>query len=201
MDISSYLSKGKDKTFLFNEEKSFSYNQVYQISKNFELDISRKLCLFIFDTNIDALITYVTLLSKKCAVLILDPKLNNNLIENYIEKFSPEFIAGSDIAHYSGKTLFSHGEFKLKEINSGIAPIGSMLRVLLPTSGSTGNSKVVRITGKNLDFSAEKISKYLDIKSNEILTTSLPLHYSYGLSILNIEFIRMLQSLLKNIIS
>ena len=186
MNISSYLPKGKDKTFLFNEEISFSYNQVNQISKNFELDMSRKLCLFFFDTSIDALITYVTVLSKNCAVLVLDPKLNNNLIENYIEKFSPEFIAGSNIAHYSGKVLFSHGEFRLKEINSNIAPIGNMLSVLLPTSGSTGNSKVVRITSKNLAFSAEKISKYLDIKSNDILTTSLPLHYSYGLSILNI---------------
>ena len=41
------------------------------------------------------------------------------------------------------------------------------------------------MTKKNLISNAKSISKYLDIKSNDRAISSLPLNYSYGLSVIN----------------
>ncbi len=58
------------------------------------------------------------------------------------------------------------------------------LAVLLPTSGSTGEPKLVRLSTRNLVSNALSIAWYLDITPEERAITSLPLHYSYGLSVL-----------------
>lgn len=59
------------------------------------------------------------------------------------------------------------------------------LAVLLSTSGSTGSSKVVRLSRRNLQSNAESIVEYLQIMPDDIAALSLPLHYSYGMSVLN----------------
>lgn len=59
------------------------------------------------------------------------------------------------------------------------------LTLLLPTSGSTGSAKWVRLSGRNLTANAASIAEYLVLTASERAITSLPLFYSYGLSVLN----------------
>jgi acyl-CoA synthetase (AMP-forming)/AMP-acid ligase II len=59
------------------------------------------------------------------------------------------------------------------------------LELLLTTSGSTGSPKLVRLTGRNLAANANAIAQYLEIGPGERAVQSLPMHYSYGLSVLN----------------
>lgn len=59
------------------------------------------------------------------------------------------------------------------------------LALLLATSGSTGRMRFVRLSRKNLDANASAISEGLGLDSSTRAITSLPLGYSYGLSILN----------------
>ncbi|MFA5264717.1 MAG: AMP-binding protein [Opitutaceae bacterium] len=59
------------------------------------------------------------------------------------------------------------------------------LALLLTTSGSTGNPKIVRLTIANLLANAESIATYLGLCPGEISIQSLPMHYSYGLSLVN----------------
>ena len=66
--------------------------------------------------------------------------------------------------------------------------VHSDLAVLLPTSGSTGSPKLVRLTVSNLDSNAQSIAEYLALNPEERAIASLPLHYSYGLSVLNSHF-------------
>lgn len=64
-------------------------------------------------------------------------------------------------------------------------PLAPELRLLLATSGSTGSSKLVRISAQNLDANAASIVEYLQITKNERPITVLPMQYSYGMSIIN----------------
>lgn len=57
--------------------------------------------------------------------------------------------------------------------------------MLLPTSGSTGSVKMVRISYENIRENAKSIIQYLDIKSSDRAITSLPMCYSFGLSVIN----------------
>jgi acyl-CoA synthetase (AMP-forming)/AMP-acid ligase II len=59
------------------------------------------------------------------------------------------------------------------------------LALLLTTSGSTGSPKLVRLTARNLAANATAIATYLGLGPGERAVQSLPMHYSYGLSVLN----------------
>ena len=59
------------------------------------------------------------------------------------------------------------------------------IALLLSTSGSTGSQKLVKLSNKNLQANAVAISQYLEINCTERPITVLPIHYSYGLSIIN----------------
>jgi acyl-CoA synthetase (AMP-forming)/AMP-acid ligase II len=68
------------------------------------------------------------------------------------------------------------------------APAGGLhpeLSVLLSTSGSTGSPKLVRLSARAVAANARSICGYLDIGPGERAITTLPFHYSYGLSVLN----------------
>jgi len=59
------------------------------------------------------------------------------------------------------------------------------LALLLTTSGSTGDPKLVRLSLGNLAANARSIAEYLGIVQGEVAIQSLPMHYSYGLSVVN----------------
>jgi acyl-CoA synthetase (AMP-forming)/AMP-acid ligase II len=57
--------------------------------------------------------------------------------------------------------------------------------LLLSTSGSTGSPKMVRLTRAAVAANAASIAEYLSLDENERAITTLPISYSYGLSVLN----------------
>jgi len=62
------------------------------------------------------------------------------------------------------------------------------LALLLSTSGSTGNQKLVRLSRESITANADAIAEYLELTSQDRSIQSLPLHYSYGLSLINSHF-------------
>lgn len=64
-------------------------------------------------------------------------------------------------------------------------PMAQELCLLLATSGSTGNPKLVRLSRQNLESNAQSIREYLKIDAQERPITTMPMQYTYGLSILN----------------
>jgi len=59
------------------------------------------------------------------------------------------------------------------------------LTLLMSTSGSSGNPKLVRLSSENLDANARSIVEFQRLRPDDRGITSLPLHYCYGLSVLN----------------
>ena len=64
------------------------------------------------------------------------------------------------------------------------------LALLLGTSGSTGSPKLVRLSRDNLRANAESIAESLGITERDRAATTLPVHYCYGLSVLNSHLVR-----------
>jgi acyl-CoA synthetase (AMP-forming)/AMP-acid ligase II len=64
------------------------------------------------------------------------------------------------------------------------------LAVLLTTSGSTGNPKLVRLSRSAVLTNAEQIATVLGITADDVAITTLPLFYSYGMSVLNSHLLR-----------
>jgi len=72
----------------------------------------------------------------------------------------------------------------------GDGPLHPDLALLLSTSGSTGSPKLVRLAMSGLAANAEGIADVLDIGGDDVAAGHLPLHYSYGLSVLTSHLVR-----------
>lgn len=64
-------------------------------------------------------------------------------------------------------------------------PLNEELALLLTTSGSTGSPKLVRQSYRNIQSNAEAIAAYLELDDTERPITTLPMNYTYGLSVIN----------------
>jgi acyl-CoA synthetase (AMP-forming)/AMP-acid ligase II len=149
---------------------------------------SRKTLGFVLCRNTpECLAAYLGALRSDNAVALLDaelkPKLLKHLLETYIPDwiFSPEPIEVSD---YDSREI-SGGFLYVRSTGISEISISHELALLLPTSGSTGSSKFVRLAERNLQANARSIVGYLGIDEEDICISSLPMPYSYGLSVLH----------------
>lgn len=76
------------------------------------------------------------------------------------------------------------GEAVLGPLNPQPMPIDDALALLLSTSGSTGSPKLVRLSLAAVAANAGGIAEVLGIAADDVAAGHLPLHYSYGLSVL-----------------
>ena len=76
-------------------------------------------------------------------------------------------------------------EFEIVRLNEELLDIHPDVALLLATSGSTGSKKLVKISYMNIHSNTLSIAQYLGMDENDRSITSLKLHYSYGLSVLN----------------
>jgi acyl-coenzyme A synthetase/AMP-(fatty) acid ligase len=175
--------------------KSITYAELEQESQALaeKLKLSFKGMIFLFTTNnYESVITYIASLKSNNAVLLLDEKLNDEIRNGLIENYKPDFIITSSEnipAYYSFSFKYESLNFiKRKEISS--INIFPDLSVLLSTSGTTGSPKLVRLAYKNIQSNAESIAEYLNIDASERPITTLPINYSYGLSVINSHLLK-----------
>ena len=118
-------------------------------------------------------ICYLAALRARCPVLLLGEDGANE--------------RGAIGSAFSPDILLASGDEEWRRAESFGEPrtLHPDLAVLLSTSGSTGSPKLVRLSHANIVANASAIAAYLDIGHDDRAITNLPLHYSYGLSILN----------------
>jgi acyl-CoA synthetase (AMP-forming)/AMP-acid ligase II len=106
------------------------------------------------------------------------------LVSNLIKLYRPDYVWRS--GEESDRAIYEYEDYRLiqRTVERKIT-INRELALLLPTSGSTGSPKMVRLTGNNVDANASSIAQYLKLDHTDRPITSMPMHYSYGLSIIN----------------
>ena len=153
-----------------------------------KIKLSNKGIVFLFTSNTyNCIAAYISILRSGNAVLLLDEKLNDEIRNNLISIYNPEFILTSTNALLENYSLdFNFNTLLFYKRNKFFTEkLLPELAVLLSTSGTTGSPKLVRLAYKNIQSNAESIVKCLHIDSNERPITTLPLNYSYGLSVVN----------------
>jgi len=130
--------------------------------------------LFLYCRNtLDTVAWYLAALESSAAVALLDADLPQEFRDALAHAYRPDFIV--DTAN-SG-TLWRRGE-------SG-SDLHPDLKQMLSTSGTTGSPQFVRLTLRNVISNAASIAQALAIQERNRAITSLPIYYSYGLSVLN----------------
>ena len=175
--------------------KSITYSELEADTERIanKIKLSNKGIIFLFTTNsYNCIAAYLGILKSGNAVLLLDEKLNDEIRSVLIKTYNPEFIITSNKNIAENYSLdFKNDSLHLFRKNQSVDDkIFSELAVLLSTSGTTGSPKLVRLSYKNIQSNAESIAKYLHIDSNERPITTLPLNYSYGLSVVNSHLLK-----------
>ena len=124
---------------------------------------------------------------------MIDNNLDQQLLYNLINKYKPKYIWIPSEENF----ILNKAELKLDILGYRLFELSlnrrnliyNNLGLLLPTSGSTGSPKLVRLSYKNILSNANSIVDFLSINEKERPITSLPMHYSFGLSIINSHLI------------
>ncbi len=126
---------------------------------------------------------YCAALSTGAPVALLDANLAPELTQPLVAAYQPDLVF-HPLAVPEG--AYRKGSVEgLWEAQTAAPLTHPDLGLLLSTSGSTGNPKFVRLTQRNVIANAESINAALAIEPDDRAIASLPLHYSYGLSVLN----------------
>jgi len=176
-------------------DDSFKSNISYGVLKQQSDDLisaikseDKKLAFLFCDNSYPIVLVYLSMLRARHAVFLANSKMDPSLKLNLVRVYRPDLIFSIDSSdHFEGyDPLSGSGNVgfytKKKQEQTKIHPD---LAILLSTSGTTGSPKLVRLSYKNIQTNAESIVDYLGITKDERAITTLPLSYTYGLSLLH----------------
>jgi acyl-coenzyme A synthetase/AMP-(fatty) acid ligase len=152
---------------------------------------TKALVLLTLRNDVDSAIRYLGALKAGHAVLVLDETGWRRALADLVERYCPEFVicdsesGPAEITGYDAIDSNIGGARYWRRQNRCEIVLHPELTLMLPTSGSTGNPKFVRLSQRNLACNIDDIISVLGITSGEVAVSSLPLHYSYGLSVLH----------------
>ena len=185
-DFSCFLS---NTALVTDQGETFTYGQLQEKADIVKQSLQKgKLAFCLCSNTVASIVGYVSLVQEGVATLLLDARKDKELIGNLLNIYKPNYVwapEGSGL----GKVLVSYGGYILYGYSETEISIHSDLALLLTTSGSTGSPKLVRLTQKNLVSNAESIAEYLHITPSERPVTTLPMYYSFGMSVINSHFI------------
>lgn len=172
------------------KETQYTYGRLAEMSEELSGQINeRSLVLCICKNEIGSLLGYVTFLNNRIVPIMVDAGLNRELLFGLIETYRPDYIwspIGMNSEFEGCNEVFSTENYSLlKTKNNHEYALNDNLALLLTTSGSTGSPKLVRQTYENIKSNTGAIIEYLGIDSTERAITTLPMNYTYGLSIIN----------------
>ena len=182
-----------NKVALQSKNISYKYLDVYNISKSLSETLLPKYIYGLAASNdISTGLIYLALLYNKCSFLIFDPSIlkNKNTFISSIEidkilsstsligldndKYEIEKVIDRDLNLHLYRKKIENKRIKVKYPS-----------ILLNTSGSSGIPKIVRISYENLISNTTGIIQSLNLTAQDQSISTLPLFYTYGLSILN----------------
>lgn len=146
----------------------------YELDQRTQVSVPRGLVFCLAHNNLDTLLGYITCLQSGLPVVMLDGSKPKEVIDALVDVYHPEYIWD--------------GGLKETGLKGGL--INPELALCLTTSGSTGSPKFVRLSEKNIITNAESIAEYLEIDEHERPVTTLPMYYSYGLSVINSHLLK-----------
>lgn len=176
--------------------EQLTYAQLANEVENFATHYKGGFVFTLCENLLGSFVGYVACMNKHIPQVLLDGSKDLELVLRLIGIYQPEYIwmPTARVDEIGGETIYQYQAYSLQKMSYAehIADksINPELQLCLTTSGSTGSPKLVRLSEKNLQSNAESIAEYLHIDENERPVTSLPMYYSYGMSVINSHLIK-----------
>lgn len=185
------LQKYRDNTAILDEYGvSLTYSALAEEGQRLADATGRRCLVFVLCRNeTGALVGYTGLINNGCVPLLLSSHMDSEALAGLLEIYQPPYLwAPEDMASAFPDMTVVYNAFGYCLLRTGYGteyPLHPDLALLLTTSGSTGSPKFVRQSYENIRTNAESIAAYLELDETERPITTLPMNYTYGLSIIN----------------
>ncbi|ANL68288.1 AMP-dependent synthetase/ligase protein (plasmid) [Rhizobium phaseoli] len=164
---------------IFADGRTLSYADLNARTLRFAERLGRgekRLVAISAEVSEHVIVAYLGALRAGHAVAMLPP-CDDRLWQEFLSAFRPDITYRA-----AGGRWRLVGESRPQRSD---APLHPDLALLLMTSGSSGPAKAVRLSYANLDANARAIAHYLELSPADRTALVLPLHYSYGLSVIH----------------
>jgi acyl-coenzyme A synthetase/AMP-(fatty) acid ligase len=146
---------------------SYTYGQILELAKDYKEKFgTRNIVYFKAENTIVDVANYIALIMSNQVVILVNKEVQN--------KYWKTFKAN---------LLYENGE--ITQLMSDHFYTNPNLVLLMPTSGSMGNSSFVRISHANIRANIKSLLRDLPIFATEKPILGLPMFYIYGLSIIH----------------
>ena len=164
---------------IMDDGRRVSYAELQQLTDEWAAKVPpRSLVFLLVGNNLDSLVAYVACLNHGIVPLMLDAHIDGQLLQRFLEIYHPDFVWRPGEGGY----VLEEGQ---RTEDKGQRRLCGELALLLTTSGSTGSPKLVRQSYANIRANTASIVEYLKLDATERPITTLPMNYTYGLSIIN----------------
>lgn len=185
------LGQYKGKTALLDE---YGTSVTYDVLKSESYILAdrvgqRSLVFCLCRNEIGSILGYVSFINNAIVPVLLNSHLDDTLLRALLEEYKPSYLwvpkeqapqfPGMEVEHEAYNYVLLKTNYEKRY------PLFGDLALLLTTSGSTGSPKFVRQSYTNVLDNAQSIVKYLELDETEHPITTLPMNYTYGLSIIN----------------
>lgn len=186
MSFFDQLEKYNDAIALVTADGGVSYRELLEkADKIAECIPKRSLAFCVCANEAEAVCGYVGMLRRGVVPVMVNGSINAELYEQLYRVYRPQFVWRPAGFQGQGEAVFRLNGYELIRTEHEAAPsMADDLALLLTTSGSTGSPKLVRQTYGNIDANTESIATYLKIRREDRAITTLPMSYTYGLSII-----------------
>lgn len=182
----------KDNIALIEDSgNQLSYNELQSLGDELSIVIPKRSLIFcLCSNNIGSMIGYTSFINNNSVALLLSSNIDVESLSQLMQTYEPNFLwlqkGKTKEYNLNGEIIYHMHNYELCEIkDSKPVCMNEELALLLSTSGSTGSPKLVKQSYKNIISNTESIVNYLNIDSSEAAITTLPMNYTYGLSIIN----------------
>ena len=186
------IDKYKDNIAVITDRKErLTYKELLSDSDVLMNNLEKRTVLFLVCRNcIESICAYIGALRNGIVPVMINEEMNRELFYNLYNIYKPAYLYGPEnwnnleqsnperIGKYREFVMYRTGFKERHKLNDKLA-------LLLTTSGSTGSPKLVRQSYVNIVSNARAISEYLELNEGERPITTLPMNYTYGLSIIN----------------
>lgn len=204
MDFYDGIDIYKDQTAIITEDSEhISYKSLLDTADVMKQQLKGKSLAFHVCVNSpESVIGYIGFLRARVVPVLVSDTMNLELFNRLLETYKPKYVwlpqSKADIMK-NFSVVYRYGNYVLLETSYYIDySLNNDLALLLPTSGSTGSPRLVRLSYKNINSNANSIAEYLCIDQTDRPITTLPMSYSYGMSIINSHFLKGCSIILTN---
>jgi acyl-CoA synthetase (AMP-forming)/AMP-acid ligase II len=165
-----------------------SYDNLLDNAASIAGKIARRCLVFFMCRNcFESVAGYIGFLRNQIVPVLVNDAIPLFLLTNLMKQYHPLYfyLPAERAQEINGIPVYTYGVYSLLKLEyEDDYVLNQNLALLLTTSGSTGSPKLVRQSYQNIEANTISIIECLDVNEQDRAITTLPMSYTYGLSII-----------------